>query len=326
MKDKQPKFVRSFYSYIVGLVLLMLLLTVTAWNSTTSNSPKLAFAVMVHNENTVEGAIELMDILYPSDHCFLIHFDKNTPIASMNQFLKLFPFVLVAKSFNVEWGKYSMIEAELELLKVSRQCEYDHLMFMDGQTFPLKRTLEIELQLQQIPKSNSIVFSRIPEYGTDIPTCKIGSPTKHACARTLARCEDVECTTFTRTPHNAPLYKGPQWSVLSTKFIAYMLSNDEWLSEWNEFFEQTVMPDEQYFQTLLMDSPFKDNKSLLEEDWMKTVWKDCKTYVTTRSKRGYSPCTLGIKDYSVHLEKSKSLFARKIRAGDQLKSIIMQEG
>ena len=325
MKDKKIKVAKSYYFYFIGLVILMILLTGTAINSSSnSKSPKLAFALLVHDDDTINGAMELMDILYPSDHCFLVHFDKKAPTASVKNFLKLYPFVLVSKQFSVQWGKYSMVEAELELLSMSRQCEYDHLLFMDGNTYPLRRLLEIELLMKQIPRENSVVFSNIPEYGTDVPTCKSHSPTHHACSRTGARCSDFSCNNYTTTPNHAPLYKGPQWSILSSEFVQHLLSEKIWLNRWSSFFQQTMMPDESYFQTLLMDSPFKEKKSLLEEDWLKTVWKECNTYQSRKSKIGYSPCTLGIKDYSVHLEHSKSLFVRKIRAGDQLKSVILQ--
>eukprot|EP00835_Amoeboradix_gromovi_P000610 NODE_22_length_38364_cov_0.248661.p13 type:complete len:330 gc:universal NODE_22_length_38364_cov_0.248661:4439-5428(+) len=315
----------SLFIYLFGLLFLVILLLINSLylSKKISNSPRLAFAILVHNKDTVEGAIELMDVLYPSKHCFIIHFDKNTPKGSVQEFLKLYPFAIVAPQHNVEWGKFSMIEAELDLLKESSKCVFDHLLFLDGKSFPLKSLKEIENQFLKIPKESSIVFSNKASYGTDIPTCRRNSPTFHACARTSSRCLNEDCTKYKNTPNNAPIYKGPQWTVLSSSFINHLLSHEAWLLSWKNFFARTVMPDESFFQTVLMDSPFSPKKQILEQDWLQTVWKDCRTYSTQRSKRGFSPCTLGLNDYGPHLKDSKSIFIRKISAGDPLKSTIM---
>ncbi len=292
--------------------------------SVTSTKPKLAFAFMVHSEETVQGVIEMMEVLYPSDHCFLVHFDKKTPAQSIATLTKKYPVLLMAKQFDIEWGKFSMIEAELELLQVSQQCEYDHILFLDGKTFPMKGLFEIELQFQSIPKRSSIVFSTDPSYGTNIPTCLENSPTHHACARTRAKCINDDCTQYSSTPNHAPLFKGPQWTILSSLFVNHMLNETEWLQDWKYFFTDTTMPDESFFQSVLMDSKFNKDIYLFKEDWLKVVWKDCKTHFDQRSKKGYSPCTLGVKDCVPHLLDSNAAFVRKINPGDQLKSLLME--
>jgi hypothetical protein len=317
---KKTSNLRQFY--LLGVVVLLLLLLVTLPHSEVEQPTKLAFGILVHSEKSVKGAMELMEVLYPSNHCFYIHFDEATPTFMVELFKEKYPFVEVAKSYRVKWGKFTMVEAQLALLKLSNNCHFEKFVFLDGKTYPLKNLLEIELAFSNIPKDASMVYSNDPGYGTDIPTCVEGSEVYHACSRTPARCMNSDCSKYDITPNHAPLYKGPQWSVLSKGFIQYLFNQEVWRNNWIGFFNKTMIPDESFFQSLLMDSPYRDKRYLMEEDWLQTVWKNCKTYITPRSKIGYSPCTLGAKDYRPHLQHSKSIFVRKINPGDALKQLI----
>eukprot|EP00834_Sanchytrium_tribonematis_P002698 NODE_89_length_21781_cov_0.895836.p7 type:complete len:326 gc:universal NODE_89_length_21781_cov_0.895836:1062-85(-) len=284
---------------------------------------KLAFGLLAHDEESIVGLMELLDQIYTKEHVYMVHFDLKAPSESIKHFESKYPDIIQTKTrFDVQWGSFSMCRAQLELAMMD--MDYDHLVYLDGHSFVMKPFLEIELDLLKIPLRDSIVLSNDPGYGSLIPTCKEGSPTMQACSRSSARCLDAECKKYSDTPNNAPLFKGPQWSILSKAFIDYMKSQKHWLDEWIHFFDTNyIIPDEAFYATLLLDSPFKDDRFLYDQDWLRTVWLDCKSEHTDYSRIGYSPCFLGLNDYEPHLKGSTSLFVRKIRPGNELRKKLL---
>ena len=288
-------------------------------------SRKLGFGLMTYSEESVNGIMELMDKIYSEEHCFMMHFDKKTPQHSVELFVEKYPTVKLTKErFDISWGSFALVRAQLELAQI--ECDYDHLVYLDGMSYPMRPISHITRELAKIPRGHSIVFSNDPGYGSTIPTCKQGSPTLQACSRSFATCMDPECTKYTNTPGNGPIYKGPQWSILSRDFIKYMFNNRKMLDEWMQFFDSSYMiSDEAFFPTLLMNSPFRNHHFLFQQDWMRTVWLDCRTEHTELSSIGWSPCLLGLKDYEPHLQASTSLFTRKIKVGSDLKMKIFEK-
>ena len=289
------------------------------------NQRKIGFALMTYSEESVDGIIELMDKIYSDKHCYIMHFDTKTPLESIKKFKSLFPSVKMTKNqIDVQWGSFSLVRAQLELAMVD--CDYSHLIYLDGASFPMQPLENIEKEISKIPVDHSIVFSNDPGYGSIIPTCKEGSPTMQACSRSSARCTDAECTKYTLTPDGGPIYKGPQWSILSKSFIDYFKMEKQWLHNWISFFDSSYMiADEAFFQTLFMNSPYKDTRYLFKQDWMRTVWLDCKTEHTQLSEMGWSPCLLGLNDFDPHLKNSTSLFVRKLRVGAALKKKLFEK-
>ena len=285
---------------------------------------KIGFGLMVHSEDTTEGILELLEKIYRPEHCYIIHFDLKTPRESIEKFTKTYPEIKITeKSYDIEWGSFNMVRAQLELQKV--ECDYEHFVYLDGSSYPMRPMKYIEDDINNIPIGYNIVFSNDPGYGSEIPTCKEGSPTMQACSRSGARCIDAECTKYSDTPLNGPIYKGPQWSILSKPFITYLKSRPDWVEEWIAYFEWNYMiADEAFFPTLMMNSPFSNHHFLFKQDWLRTVWLDCKSEHTQMSSIGYSPCLLGLEDYEPHLKTSTALFLRKVKVGSKLKTKLFE--
>jgi hypothetical protein len=67
-------------------------------------------------------------------------------------------------------------------------------------------------------------------------------------------------------------YGGSQWWVLSYNCIKSLLKFINYNPEYVDFFKKTLIPDELFFHTLLMNSDFSDdvvNDNLLYADWKK---------------------------------------------------------
>ena len=316
---------------IIGLMILLLSIIkllniphITSIVKLRVKKRKYGFGLLVYSDETVNGIIELLEKIYSDQHCYIIHFDSKTPLRSIELFTSLYPDIKQTKQqYDIEWGSFEIVKAELEMLFTDIQCDYDHFMFLDGASYPLQPLHMIEKELNRIPIMNSVLFSNDPGYGSRIPTCKKDSPTLSECDRTEARCVDETCTQYTTTPYHGPVYKGPQWVILSRAFINFLKIEKDLVDQWIDFFEwHSRIPDESFFQTIFMNSVFRDYDFLYKEDWIKTVWKDCKSGNTLFSEMGWSPCPLGVLDYDFHLENSTALFTRKIEPGSDLKAMI----
>ena len=291
-----------------------------------NSSVKIAFGLMAHNQRTVFGLMELVDAIYSKEHLYVIHIDEKVEphlhSAVVNQFFNVPNIIVVLKRHSVDWGGFSIVKAELELLTQAvilaevQGYSFDYFFFADGATYPLVKRKEWESEIASWPVGSNIVFSNnYTDYGLDKPTCyyfSIGDP----CGRTPGRCIDDECTSYTNTPQNMPIYKGYQWVFLSREFVNYLYSHIEWFDEWIRFFENTWVPDESFFQTLLLSSPLNNTRFQAKGDMMYTNWGECHHYKNPRPWG--SPCFSGLKDLP-HLKKSKALFHRKFLPSEPLK-------
>eukprot|EP00835_Amoeboradix_gromovi_P005787 NODE_584_length_6418_cov_0.079601.p2 type:complete len:326 gc:universal NODE_584_length_6418_cov_0.079601:222-1199(+) len=285
----------------------------------TPRTRKIGFGLMTYSEESVGGAIELLEKIYSEHNCFIMHFDQKTPVKSIIKFIKLYPKVHVTPNqYSIEWGSFAIVRAQLDIARIN--CEYDHLIYLDGSSYPLRPLKDLEKQIHSIPINYNIVFGR-DDADRSMPSCKKDSPSAYACGRSGARCMDSECTKYTNTPNNGPLYNGPQWIILSKQFVNYLFTNEtDYLDPWINFFEsQYNISDEAFFQTLLLNSPLDKFYFAFKVEWMLTVWKDCRSEFNSRSVVGYSPCTLGLNDFEPHIKDSKALFVRKIPYNSPLK-------
>ena len=263
---------------------------------------RIVFAFMIHDSNTLKGFQEFLENYYSEQHYYLVHIDKKLQKVDFSQS----NVHVVDQQISVKWGKYSLLYSQLLLLKLARDLPFDYFYFLDGMTVPIKPLKELQQFLVKLHPESTAMFNKLP-----VPPCKIND---NACGRTKARCIDEECTKYTITPHGAPVYKSTQWVMLSKPFTDYMFNNPKWFSQWLNFFKHTGVPDESFFQTLLMDSPF--NKTQIFQQPMYTKWQYCFKYP---KRKGFSPCWLTQADY-VDIVTSNQWFARKIEIDNELRT------
>jgi hypothetical protein len=98
-----------------------------------------------------------------------------------------------------------------------------------------------------------------------------------------------------RLPDGVTFYAGSQFWCLSPKHCLYVLGV---ANKWSSLFQRSLIPDELFFQTILMNSKFF--AELINEQGTHTRWE----------KNAASPSLLRIKDLP-ELMRSPSYFARK---------------
>jgi hypothetical protein len=243
---------------------------------------KLAFLVLTHT--LPQQTIRLLNALYHPEHLFLIHVDKKAGHqvhSPLYAWVQTHPNAFALSRRRTWWGGISFVETLLtaiDFLQVHR--DWDYLINLSGQDFPLVPTEHVAHQLQQTAGLNwmecrpihdiwSNPETRLNRYHIQIPGTnyikRIPLLNRHVCPP-------------------SPLYGGSSYLMLHRSFCDHV-SREADIQTYLRYFQYTFIPEEMFFQTLIMASPFSlqvrnDSKRyvdwnrgpqfpriLLEEDW-----------------------------------------------------------
>lgn len=102
-----------------------------------------------------------------------------------------------------------------------------------------------------------------------------------------------------KLPTEFELYGGKTWWTVTNHCAAYIVKRHKADKTLRNFFKYTLIPDEMYFQTMLMDSPYRDK---CENNYLRQIeWRvDDPTH----------PATYKTEDFEI-LKNSQALYARK---------------
>jgi Core-2/I-Branching enzyme. len=164
--------------------------------------------------------------------------DKKTNIADFDEYKN--DMFFIKQRVDVRWGGYSQIECMLVLLNEARKGEYDYICLLSGDDLPLKNSNEIKEIFEKNSEKEFIGiekrFDRIEQQLKD-------------------RLRYKQNKYYKMLP---PLYKGPNWFCITKKLTDYIfeyLENNEW---YKEAFKDSLCGDEEFFQTIVMNSEYKD--------------------------------------------------------------------
>ena len=282
---------------------------------------KLAVLMLCHKNP--EQINLFLDVLYHKDIEFFIHIDKKSNIAG--KIIKRGDVFLLPENKRVltKWGSVSLVEATLNLLECAyKKGKYDYFWLCSGQDFPLKSADEIVAFLEKNNKKEFLsLFPSKQSCGKNtnydkrttlyFPEYVLGNSFLQRFLKRLY----IEFTggynkTFLlKRKNNTGLnfYFGSQWWCLSGLMIQWILDYIKQKPEFLAFYKNAIVPDESFFHTLVMNSPYAKNRcdALHYIDW---------------SIGGNSPKTLTITDLTA-LEESDKLMARKFDI-DQDKKIL----
>ena len=277
----------------------------------------IAYFLLVHRYP--EQFKRLFKAIYSPDNEYLIHVDKRAGVILMRElklFLADYANVSVMNSQNIVWGGYSMVDAEIRGMKLllKQSLKWDHYINLSGQDFPLKSQSFIQSYLKQFKDKDFMLTSdqvskrfntlnRIDNYFVESENGFIGTPFKRRYLK------DV-------TP-----YIGGQWKILSRKTVEF-IATDKQVTKFKEFYKNTLIPDEGFFQTLLMNTGLSGN--IINDDKRAIIWipdialkiqKGVNTKKDTQSQIDSGKIKLRPKIFSVKDTKfllaSEAFFARK---------------
>ena len=235
---------------------------------------KIAYLILAHkNILQLEKLINTLDNDF-SD--FYIHIDKKTEVYSKIEKPNVI-YLSDEERQDITWGSFEMVKATLNLINKCLKASvlYDYVILLSGQDFPVKSNTYIESFFEFGNKSNYIDFLKEdnPYIAQFDKRNNLIYPHWMFKRNLFVRCIKKLYIFFTGGPNytfpmlkkNKPfdykLYYGSQWWALSGKCLNWMMEFLDDHPQFISYFETSLIPDESFFQTLFMLSPYANTKN-----------------------------------------------------------------
>ncbi|NRD76322.1 hypothetical protein HPT25_02325 [Bacillus sp. BRMEA1] len=273
---------------------------------------KTAYILQIHKNP--EQVNKFIHQLISQDHAdVFIHIDKKNYEPLKGKLIKSPNVKILQNSINCNWGDISQVDTTILLMKevLASRNKYDFVSLRSGQDLLVKNGLK-----EFLVKNHQKVFMDVRQINEKhLSVIKINWPkvtrkrytTAHPFRIYRRMINDLfgkGINLFPNTnywPNEYSFYCGSQWFTIPFEVVQYIvkfLDENQW---YYKYFEKTFIPDEWFFQTIIMNSPFKSdvvNNNLL---YLKMGEK-----LNERN----SPLCLMSKDIGL-IEETNHFFARK---------------
>jgi hypothetical protein len=208
------------------------------------------------------------------------------------QELGTIPNVRTISSQRVKWGTYSIVQATLDCLRTLfiEHPDVSHIKLLSGQDYPIKPVADFERMIVGRGEMSLMELHRLPwtEWIDRGGLDRLEYTYLHFAGRSFRVAKR-------RLPSNVTFYGGSQFWCMSREHALYVLAQ---ASPWQHVFRNSLIPDEIFFHTVLMNS--KLAKEILNESTTYSDWVGSSP----------SPLLLKLKDFT-RLLASPAYFARK---------------
>jgi hypothetical protein len=240
----------------------------------------------------------LVDRLHQGRTAFFIHVDKKTDdreYATLRESLSDTTSVHFVERHTCHWGGFGHVRATLKGIAalIASGEQFDYAVLLTGQDYPIKSNEFIERFFELHRPQSFMTSSPLP---TESWSPRGGlDRIEYWHLRAYGR--HVRLPTKRRFPAGLRAFGGGAYWCLSRECIEYVVSFLRMRPDVVSFFRHVDIPDEIFFQTVLMNSELRDtitNENLRYIDWT----------------RGRRPAILETRDFDA-LRASPKLFARK---------------
>ena len=233
-----------------------------------------------------------------TDFDLYVHIDKRNKLN-----IKSFDNVNVYKEFKTYHGGVSLVIATLFLIEEAYKNNYDRYIFISGQDVPLKTNKEIINFFDANKNKEYISYESInnseamyKEMSFRLNSYNFGKLYRLIFHRNIRELLSNFPLIKRTTPEN--IYYGSQWWNLTNNAIKYILDYTKQNPNFLKRFNYTWGSDEFYFQSILLNSEFKDN-----------CINDCLRYLIWGVG---TPINFTIKDYDdIKNNINNNIFSRK---------------
>lgn len=240
----------------------------------------IAFLVLAHKN---PGQLEyLAEALTEDGDDVYIHIDKKADFAfkeTENVFV-----IPKEKSYSISWGSIEMVYATLRLLEEANKKDYDYICLLSGQDLPLYSIRKIKEFLDADGKSNYIDVAvqndmqrrkSLKLVETDYPEwISLDRISVKIIKNIYMLISGGTGHTFSflkkKPPLDFKIYFGSQWWMLNSETAIYVEKICKENPQILRYFEKTIVPDESFFQTIVMNSEYSKSvkESLMFVNWM----------------------------------------------------------
>ena len=267
-------------------------------------------AILVTAYKNEEQLIDLIESLC-EQFLVYIHIDKkSTDISCERIAQRNYKNVTIISSYSIVWGGYSHVEAILELMKIALQDQrISYIHIISGEDILVKsysefkikfdNSKEIYMTCTHINETSQKVKRRLDGYAisANFDSRKVIIKLINAFIYAL---QFLSGKRRNKLGDFTEIYKGMVWvslpSEVANYIITFLNSNSSFVND----LHHTTIPEEFFFQTIIMNSKYKEN-----------VICDNLRYTDWTGKNGSIPSYLDESDFN-QICDSNSFFARKI--------------
>lgn len=253
---------------------------------------KIAYIILAHK--LPKQLTRLVHKLNAGDVSFFIHIDKKTDnqiFEEIKTSLNTFNNVYFMERRVCNWGEFNIVRITLDgIYKIlGSGIKYDYAILLTGQDYPIKSNMQIQKILSENSGRSFIEFFPLPSerwkdenggldrlyywhfnlLGRRIAFMKEKQFRSRIPSFLLSRLNNI--FSFRRKlPHKFAIFGGSAYWCLTRECIEYignLLQRDR---AYINFFKFTSMPDETFFQTILLNSPLKN--SLVNNNLRYIIW------------------------------------------------------
>jgi len=260
--------------------------------------------------------VRLVHRLHSRTTTFFIHIDKKSSPeiqARVKQGLGDVPGVYFVEQHRCYWGDFGHVRATLKGVRelIARALPFDYVILLTGQDYPIKPNGVIERVLArgngnsfmsyvELPSETWEVMDRVERWHYWFRGRRIGLPLEDqtGTSGTIRRLINAGLPEKRSLPIGLRPFGGSSYWCLTPEAVHYVAEYVARHREVVSFFKRTLIPDELFFHTLLMNSPLREK--VINDDLRYVDW----------GQGGQHPATLSRDDFGM-LRSAKKLFARK---------------
>lgn len=231
---------------------------------------KIAYLILAHGH--YEQLRRLICALDDDDASFFIHIDAKSPAPG---FVPCPEKTVILSKEKVWWGGFGMVSATLQLINTAFSGGFDYYILLSGQDYPIRpnRFLKDILSRgkEHIEVLTSVSRSRARKVSAYYFTRCNRKNKKSPFTLAVLTVEKLLRLAGLRKDLSAlpPIHHGSSWWALSHDCISYMLDYLRDNPHYFSVFRNALCPDESFFQTMVVDSPFRNRiaPSITFADW-----------------------------------------------------------
>jgi hypothetical protein len=265
----------------------------------------LRIAYLIRAHHAPDLLARLVRRLDAPDAHFYVHVNARTNedvFREMVARLEEMPNVWWLPRVKCYYGGFSLVRATLLAIREigGSETPFDYVILLSGQDYPLKPPAEIEAFLRRQQDRSFLAWYSLPSDNWRGERGGLDRFERWYSERLAYRTRMIPLPLprRRRLPLGLTPYGGSAFWCLSREAVVHVHRMVREHPEVTEFFEHTKIPDELFFQTVLMNSPLASN--IVNDDLRYVDW----------SAGGVHPATLRAEDFE-KLRNSDKLFARK---------------
>lgn len=217
---------------------------------------KIAYLILAHKDplhlNRLISALDTENVT------FYIHIDLKS--SGLINEIHLKKNIIIVSKYKIYWGGWNMLQASLTLLKMAYINNHDRYVFISGQDYPLVSNNKIVKFLAKETNhffyftDESIIQKRLFRYHFFYPMDLVRGSVRLAWrfGQIHSFLSKIGLLNIKKMEDSKKVYFGTQWGILTHTTTKKLLKILESSPKILRFFKYTFIPDEMFFQTMLL--------------------------------------------------------------------------